>query len=150
MSFICNNKIWSFFIEFLSILENPGFLNVQDVLQKQNFGADLNWLQSNTQTELPEAMDADVHSFYVLTGKDKNDYISELPIKKLFKIVNEFKEISAGKNFSDPDAAECYAVAKFSTLFNRQFNKSIEGKPVKTFELEFLDQLNNIAKDLKI
>ena len=95
-------------------------------------------------------MDADVHSFYVLTGKDKNYYISELSIKKLFKIINEFKEIFAGKNFSDPDAAECYAVAKFSTLFNRQFNKSIEGKPVKTFELEFLDQLNNIAKDLKI
>lgn len=131
-------------------MENPGFLNVQDVLQKQNFAADLNWLQSNTQTELSEAMDADIHSFYVLTGKDKNDYISELSIKKLFKIINEFKEIFAGKNFSDPDAAECYAVAKFSTLFNRQFNKSIEGKPVKTFELEFLDPLNNIAKDLKI
>lgn len=127
-------------------MENPGFLNVQDVLQKQNFGADLNWLQSNTQTELSEAMDTDVHSFYVLTGKDKNDYISELSIKKLFKIVNEFKEIFAGKNFSDPDAAECYAIAKFSTLFNRQFNKSIEIKPVKTFELEFLDQLNNIVK----
>ena len=116
-----------FATKFLLILENPLFLNVQDVLQKQNFGADLNWLQSNTQTELPEAMDPDAHSFYVLTGKDKNDYISELSIKKLFKFFNEFKEISAGKKFSDPDAAECYAVAKFSTFFNRKFNKSIEG-----------------------
>ena len=66
-----------------------------------------------------------------------------------------FKQVSLVKikksAFANPNnLAECYAVAKFSTLFNKQFNKSIEGKPVKTFELESLDQLNNIAKDLKI
>ncbi|MBR2430248.1 hypothetical protein IKB17_02140 [bacterium] len=136
--------------KFVSILENPGFINIQEVLEKQKFCASIDWLRLNTQTEIPDVIDPNAHSFYVLTGKDKNDYMAELNMKNLFKIIDEVREISAEKTFSDQDIAECFAVAKTCNLFNNRFNESIKDKPVKTFELESLEQLNEIAKDLKI
>ena len=133
-------------IKFLSIIESPGFVNILDFMEKKGF-KNLGWLENFTGLKMNKPLSEEHHSFYVLTDADITNYFIHLGSKAEWDCF--FKGYYAIKNDNGENAvAKGYVLmAKF---LDEIFEKLINNKPIKEFEIKSFEDLNSLIKKLNI
>lgn len=129
-------------VKFLTFLESPGYEKTQYVLNGS--GRSLMWLAKNSNSDLTLPRNEDKHTFYILTGEEKEEAQREYSPLNYFKIRKE-----ALKKYEKTEDAQLNALrrgAKISELMDKIFTKIIKRKVVNVWDAKDEVDLANILR----
>lgn len=109
-------------VKFLTFLESPGYEKTQYALN--GTGRSLIWLAKNSNTNLTIPRNGDKHTFFILTGEEKNEAQREYSPLNYLKIRKE-----ALKKYDKTEDAQLNALrrsAKISELMDKIFAKILK------------------------
>ena len=112
--------------------ENPGYETVCEGMKRTNYSYSLEWLESNSKTPITRPKDEKYHTFYVLTGNDKDKAIDRMLGKAYVKLGQQAKEKIKFINNETIDILR--GTAKLSEILNEKFKEIIKDKPVTVWE----------------
>lgn len=131
-----------------SQLEHQSYTICKPLVDK--YGYSMQWLGQNTGTKLANAIDKDMHSFYVLTGEHKDKACDKVKMSAWVNEVLRYSKEGAVKHSGDEAMTKLYAYAKIGDDLDQKFNQIIEGSDIHKFKVENLDELKGIVDKLGI
>ena len=130
------------------IFETPGYETIKRGQKDTSINYSIEWLENNSKTTLARAESEDEHTFYILTGKDKDLAVKELLGKEYEKMAKK-----AGKSVEpvgDENITIMKGLAKLAELLDEKFRKIINNKQIKTWKIENSEELEDtVDKILK-
>ena len=118
------------------------------VMQEQKLEYSLGWLRQNTGLPIKDALDAKFLSFYVFTGEHIQCLMTA--VKKPFKNIMKNSKEGVAKYPTEPKLAKMYPQVKMGCESDKLLEEALKGVPIKTFRVDSLDELKNIAHKLDV
>ena len=129
-------------------LESPGYEIIKSRISGTQFQEiSLNWLANNSKTTLTEPKSPDYHTFYVLTGDEKNKamdtYLKKSSVLKISQLVD--------RTYLRTEDAALNALRKTATLaeiLDKKFHEIIDGKPVTVWKANSIEELKDTLRKI--
>ena len=129
------------------LFEYPSCNIAREELKKPGFNYSLYWLSENTGLDLKDKINPEKHSFFVLTGAEKNRLADMISIRHLMHLKNIASYFKSILKRNRPDMADtCYNLM-IGVFLDKDFKGILADKPVKNFSIENLDDLKNITNE---
>lgn len=134
-------------VKSMTILENFSHSYAKIGLETNNINYPLSWFRMNSGLDIPEAKDENYHSFLVYTKNDKKNVMrATIEIaKKLKSYIQEGISKYSGHN---TPLASLYATAKMGIDTDKIIAELTKDVPVKTFQINSVEELDKIVKEL--
>ena len=130
------------------VFETPGYETVKRGQKDTSIDYSIEWLENNSKTTLARAESEDNHTFYVLTGKDKDLAVKELLGKEYEKMAK--KAGKAVEPVNDENINVMRGVAKLAEMLDEKFRKILSNKQIKIWQINDTEELeSSIDKILK-
>lgn len=135
-------------VKFFSFLEFPGYTSIMQ--KAEDLGTSYSWFKLNSGIDFKEPMDENYDSFWVLSKKDKDDYIDATPNSEMHKMMSGLISTLGEKERNNEAISDTFVVAQTAKWMNDRFEESIKGKEIKEIVIDEDYQMESIKKDLDL
>ncbi len=134
-------------VKIFHALESPGYETVKARLYE--YGRNdysVNWLARNSNTNLTEPKNPNYHTFYVLTGEEKEQ------TRKAYNYFNTKKmQLQAFKTYKkceDPVLNTLRRTAKLAEILDKKFHEIIDNKSATVWLVKTKEDLENTIRNI--
>lgn len=135
-------------VKFFSFLEFPGYTSIMQ--KAEDLGTSYSWFKLNSGIDFKDPMDENYDSFWVLSKKDKDDYIDATPTSAMHKMMSGIISTLGEKERNNEAISDTFVVAQTAKWMNDRFEESIKGKEIREIVIDEDYQMESIKKDLDL
>ena len=127
-------------------LEFPSYNCTQTAMQKNGINYSKSWIIQNTGLPIRDALNEDMHSFFVFTKEHSNKFMT--CFNRTMQKIGVTSLEAVRKYPKDPKMASVYTQGKIGVEIDNNITQLMSETPVKQIKIENFNEIKNIIKDL--